>query len=151
LTRTHRMALVCAWLFSGAWPATLHAATWTWNKNTGDIWNNSANWLEGTVPTNVPSGSVNIVFPATLAASGIIQTTEDINNLTINSIAFNYTNQSIYVQAGGTANTITLAPGATITLNGTAGKRPRLLNGSGTVDLSGDQQRQWPALRVQRS
>lgn len=133
--QTRRITLIqffVVLLLWGAWPATLQAASWTWTNNLAANWSSPSSWLQNTVP----SGTPDIVFPNTLSATGYINSTVDITNLTINSIAFNYAGQSIYVVPGGANTNIIMAPGATITLNGTAGKRPRLLNGSGTVDLS---------------
>src|SRR4051812_37350593 len=90
-------------------PASLHAASHTWNGAVSGLWSNAGNWSAGGPPAN---GEANVVlsFPASQGNMGAMQ--NDVANLSLTSMTLSDPAYAVTGNAISLNGTISLAAGA---------------------------------------
>lgn len=120
-------------LLATAHSGLLRAGTHTWTGlGRNGLWSNADNW--STTPPAVRESDVRLVFPAQLRT--VQQPINDLRGLVVTSIAFSGAHYR--VDALSTAEGLTLAAGATVTVNASSnilGASLRLTLGSGDVSV----------------
>lgn len=133
----HRVHLHSCLAVLSLWAgSTIHAASLTWDANTGvanaqdgsGVWNSvNTNWWSGTANAAWNSATPDTATFGNGGTAGVVTNTEPIS---VGNITFNNTGTNTYTITGGT-NAITLVNSPTLTVNATNGTISSIVAGSG--------------------